>query len=182
MLCEDGESSRSHGLPKPILEKQAENIGAQSVFRSASWDDYEEEFIAALKEFKKGGIDVGVFGDIDLAPHREWVERVCGIVGITPLLPLWKRKRRELLEEFIALGFTAQIIVVNEEKVDSSFLGKCIDSQSITDMEKAGIDPSGELGEYHTVVTKGPIFSSKVEVKIQGEEHQEGYRFLKMTL
>jgi hypothetical protein len=84
MLCEDGESSRSHGLPKPILEKQAENIGVQSVFRSASWDDYEEEFIAALKEFKKGGIDVGVFGDIDLAPHREWVERVCGIVGITP--------------------------------------------------------------------------------------------------
>jgi uncharacterized protein (TIGR00290 family) len=182
ILSEDGESSRSHGLPKPLIEKQAWNLGLQADFRSASWEQYEAEFISALKEIKRSGIEVGIFGDIDVDSHREWVLRVCDVAGIEPIHPLWKRDRRELLEEFIALGFSAQIVVINEKMLDKRFLGKIIGPRSITEMEEAGIDPSGELGEYHTVVTNGPIFSSEVEVKGNGQEHHEGYWFLKMGL
>jgi len=182
ILCEDGVTSRSHALPKPLIEEQARNLGLQPVFRSASWQQYEVEFISALHEFKKSGIEVGVFGDIDVDSHREWVRRVCGVAGIVPVHPLWKRDRRELLEEFIALGFSAQIVVINEQKLDKRFLGKIIQAQTISEMEEAGIDPSGELGEYHTVVTGGPIFSSKVEIKTVGQEHHEAYCFLKVDL
>ena len=182
ILSEDGVSSRSHALPKPLIEKQAKNLGLQPVFRSASWEQYEAEFISALQEFKRSGIEVGVFGDIDVDSHREWVRRVCGVAGIEPIHPLWKRNRRKLLEEFIALGFIAQIVVINENKMDKRFLGNIIQPQTISEMEEAGIDPSGELGEYHTVVTNGPIFSSRVEVKESGREHHEGYWFLKMGL
>jgi diphthine-ammonia ligase len=49
-------------------------------------------------------------------------------------------------------------------------------------MEEIGIDPSGELGEYHTVVTNGPIFSSPVKIKPAGERHHEGYWFLTVDL
>ena len=182
ILSEDGASSRSHALPKRLIEKQARSLGLQPVFRSASWEQYEEEFISALKEFKRSGIEVGVFGDIDVDSHREWVRRVCGAAGIEPVHPLWKRNRRELLEEFIALGFIAQIVVINEQKLDKHFLGNIIQPQCISDMEEAGIDPSGELGEYHTVVTNGPIFSARVEVKVNIQEYHEGYWFLKMDL
>ncbi len=65
ILSEDGATSRSHALPKPLIEKQARSLGLKPVFRSASWKQYEAEFIAALQEFKRSGIEVGVFGDID---------------------------------------------------------------------------------------------------------------------
>jgi diphthamide synthase (EF-2-diphthine--ammonia ligase) len=43
---------------------------------------------------------------------------------MAPVHPLWKRDRRELLEEFIGLGFKARIGVVNEQKLSKNFLGK----------------------------------------------------------
>ncbi|MGD0822596.1 MAG: diphthine--ammonia ligase [Desulfomonilia bacterium] len=182
ILSEDGVTSRSHALPKPLIEEQARSLGLLSAFRSATWQQYEVEFVSALHEFKKSGIEVGVFGDIDVDSHREWVRRVCDDAGIVPIHPLWKRDRRELLEELIGLGFIAKIVVINEQKMDKSFLGKTIQAQTIVDMEENGIDPSGELGEYHTVVTDGPIFSSIVEIEPAGEQHHEGYWFLKVNL
>jgi len=182
ILSEDGISTRSHALPKPLIEEQAKSLGLKPVFRSASWEQYEVEFISALHEFKKAGIETGVFGDIDVESHREWVRRVCGVAGVIPVYALWQRNRRELLKEFIDLGFKAQIVVFNGQKLEKNFLGKTIQAQTITEMEEAGIDPSGELGEYHTVVTDGPMFSSKVEIKTAGQEHHEGYWFLKVDL
>jgi diphthine-ammonia ligase len=182
VLSEDGITSRSHALPKPLIEEQAKKLGLQAVFRSATWHQYEEEFISALREFKKMGINAGVFGDIDVESHREWVMRVCNIAGIQALHPLWQRNRRELLEEFIGLGFKAQVVVINEKMLDKSFLGKFIDASTINEMEKAGIDPSGELGEYHTVVTDGPIFASKLEIKASGVHNHDGYWFLNVGL
>ncbi|MCG7853222.1 MAG: diphthine--ammonia ligase, partial [Methanosarcinaceae archaeon] len=182
ILSEDGVTSRSHALHKALLEEQARSLGVQPVFRSASWQQYEVEFVSALYEFKKSGIEVGVFGDIDVDSHREWVRRVCDAAGIVALHPLWKRDRRELLEEFIGLGFRAQIVVINEQKMDKRFLGKIMQTHTIVEMEETGIDPSGELGEYHTVVTDGPIFSSSVKIETAGERHHEGYWFLKVNL
>ncbi|MHB8810294.1 MAG: Dph6-related ATP pyrophosphatase [Desulfobulbaceae bacterium] len=182
ILSEDGVTSRSHALPKPLLEEQARLLGVRSTFRNASWQQYEEKFIAALHEYRKAGIDVGVFGDIDVESHREWVRRVCDSAGIKPVHPLWQRNRRELLEEFIGLGFTARVVVINEQKLDRSFLGRTITPRTITKMEEAGIDPSGELGEYHTVVTDGPLFSARMEIKTAGQEHNEGYWFLRVGL
>ena len=182
ILSEDGVTSRSHGLPKPLIEEQARSLRLQSVFRSASWEQYEAEFISVLHEFKRSGIEVGVFGDIDVESHREWVQRVCKVAGIVPVHPLWKRQRRELLEEFISLGFKARIVVVNEQKLGKNFLGRGIDAQTITEMERVGIDPSGELGEYHTVVTDGPMFGRRVEIKAAGQEQHEGYWFLNVHL
>ena len=36
VLSEDGVTSRSHALPKPLIEEQARSLGLQPVFRSAS--------------------------------------------------------------------------------------------------------------------------------------------------
>jgi len=178
ILTEDGVTSRSHALPKRLIEAQADSLGLNPFFRSASWDAYEAEFIAALHEFKQAGIAVGVFGDIDVDAHREWVQRVCGVAGIVPVHPLWKRDRSGLLEEFIVLGFAARIVVVDERKLSVRFLGKTIEVQTLAEMEEAGCDPSGELGEYHTVVTDGPIFSAQVEIRSAGHRREAGYGFL----
>ena len=180
MLTEDGEHSRSHGLPRALLEAQARSLGVPIVFRAASWEDYEAVFVDALRELRADGIEAGVFGDIDLDPHREWVERVCGLADILPVHPLWQRERRGLLAEFIALGFQATIVVLNEDKLARRFLGKAIDAETVAELEEAGVDAAGEQGEYHTVVTAGPLFSTAIPLEIRGRIQREGYWFLEV--
>lgn len=178
VLSEDGVHTRSHALPRSLIEKQGERLNLETIFCSATWEQYEAEFVSALQQFKNAGIEVGVFGDIDVAAHREWVRRVCDDAGIVPVHPLWQKDRQGLLQEFIDLGFRARIVVLNEQKLDQRFLGKPIEAQTIAEMEAAGIDPSGELGEYHTLVTDGPLFSAPIDIRTTGHRCHEGYCFL----
>lgn len=180
MMAEDGLTSRSHRLPKILLEEQSKNLGIPIIFRSALWEDYEAEFIAALHEFRKKRIKFGVFGDIDIDTHMGWVKQVCRQTHMIPIHPLWNRNRLELLEEFIALDFTANIIVLKKEKLGKEFLGKKINRETIKKLVKSGVDSSGELGEYHTIVTSGPIFSSKINIKTKRKIQHEGYWFLEL--
>ncbi len=182
MMAEDDLKSRSHGLPKSLIEAQAVRLNVQASFRSASWEGYEKVFLTVLREFRENRIQSGVFGDIDIESHREWVGRVCAASGITPFHPLWKRNRRELLYEFVDLGFKATIVVVKEDKLGSEFLGRCLDRETIAELERSGIDASGESGEYHTVVTAGPLFSSEIGFKANRRYRHDGYWFLDVDL
>jgi len=182
MMTEDKERSRSHGLSVTVFKKQASSLEIPLVLRSSSWEDYEGTFLFAAREFRKEGVEYGVFGDIDLEPHLEWVNRICAAASIQACEPLWKRDRLELLNEFLSLGFKAMIIALKEGALDNDFLGRNLDHKVISDMKKAGIDASGENGEYHTVVIDGPIFSSPVHIEKGRQVIMDGYSFLDVSV
>ena len=140
-------------------------MGIPLVTCKTSWDNYEQNFVDIISKLRKEGIQYGVFGDIDLEAHLEWVERICASVKIESYEPLWKTPRRDLLDKFFKLGFKATVIAVKQGTLDSSFLGRTLNGEVINAMENAGIDASGEEGEYHTVVTDGPIFHHAVPIK-----------------
>jgi diphthamide synthase (EF-2-diphthine--ammonia ligase) len=48
-------------------------------------------------------------------------------------------------------------------------------------MQNSGIDPSGENGEYHTMVTNGPLFSNKIDCRVNKQEFHDGYWFLNVS-
>ena len=158
MLREDGIRSRSHGLRRDVIAAQAATLGIPLFTKCATWAGYEAAFIDALHKIRKKGITSGVFGDIDFPPHLEWEEKVCAQAGLIPYLPLWQDARPALLHEFIALGYKALIVRVNENKLNRKFLGRIIDLEIVGEFQKIGIDPCGENGEYHTIVVDGPIF------------------------
>ena len=182
MMTEDKERSRSHGLSISVFKKQASSLGIPLVLRYSSWADYEETFVSAAREFRDDGMEYGVFGDIDLEPHLEWVKRVCASASIKEYEPLWKRDRTELLNEFLSLEFKAMIIAVKQGTLDNSYLGQILDHQLINDMKKVGIDASGEKGEYHTVVIDGPIFSSPLHLEKGKQVIMDGYGFLDVSV
>ncbi len=170
MLSENGTHSRSHHLSVVALKLQAEAMGIPIVQRQATWGGYEEEFKKALAVFKEEDVQAGVFGDIDVQEHRDWVERVCSESGLNAMLPLWQRSRESLMDEFIAAGFKAVIVAVKLECMGSEWLGKQIDRQFVEDMKRLPqVDLCGENGEYHTFVYDGPIFKKPVEF-IAGEK------------
>jgi len=168
MLSEEGERSKSHGLPLRILEQQAASLGVPLITVAASWEDYEKVFIGQLREFKAKGVEVGVFGDIDLEEHRQWQENACAAAGMKAYLPLWGKSRQKVVTELVDLGFQAVIVAVNEEIMDRSYLGRVLDKQLMLKLAADGIDVAGENGEFHTIVTNGPLFRFPVNLKING--------------
>ena len=178
MLREDGARSRSHGLPLDVLEAQAASLGIPLVARTASWSDYESVIVAALRELKDAGARAGVFGDIDLDCHREWEEKVCGAARIEAWLPLWQTPRLALLNEFLLLGFEALVVATDDGQLGKDYLGRVLDRELVGEFERLRIDPSGEEGEYHTLVTGGPIFGEPVRVEVGEHTLCDGHWFL----
>jgi diphthine-ammonia ligase len=165
VLNEQGEISRSHGIPKVVLEKQAEMLGLPLYAVPASWETYETTFVESLQLLKqKYQLTHGVFGDIDLEAHREWEEKVCERAGINPMLPLWKRDRKELVLEMLAQGIETYIVSCNE-KMGESFLGKQLTVDLVSELETLGVDPCGENGEFHTLVVNMPMFAERIRVR-----------------
>lgn len=159
MVSEDGKHCRSHGVSSDLLKKQAGCIGIPIIQSRSSWQDYERKFKEAVSNLD--GIEAGIFGDIDLQEHKDWVEGVCKDLGIKSILPLWNENRENLLRQFIKLGFEAVVVA---SKLDS-LIGRIVDEKFIKDLKTMNnIDLCGEKGEYHTFVFKGPIFKKPVEI------------------
>jgi uncharacterized protein (TIGR00290 family) len=183
MITEDGEVSRSHGIRTGIMQLQAEAIGIPILQQRSSWKSYETEFKKAIAILKNKGVEIGIFGDLDLKEHKEWEERICKESGISALLPLWGEKSREtLLREFIGAGFEAVIVTVKKDALQDEWLGRRIDETFIGEISKvAGVDPSGENGEYHTFVLSGPIFNKRLHILKSEKITREGYGFLDIS-
>ncbi|MDP2928027.1 MAG: diphthine--ammonia ligase [Candidatus Omnitrophota bacterium] len=181
MLSENGTHSRSHHLSVAMLKAQAEAMGIPIMQRQATWGGYEEEFKKALTFFKKEGVQAGVFGDIDVQEHRDWVERVCSESGLNAILPLWQRSRESLMGEFIACGFKAVIVAVKLECMGSEWLGRQLDAEFVRDIKRLPqVDLCGENGEYHTFVYDGPIFKKPVEFTTGEKVLKDNHWFLNL--
>ena len=178
MLDERGQRSRSHGLPVEVLQAQAGSLGIPLITAQASWEDYEDAFIAALRTAASEGAQASVFGDIDFEENRAWEEKVSRQAELKAYIPLWQQSREELLRTFLELGFKTTIIATKDDKLGKRFLGRELDSALLVEFEQAGIDLSGEAGEYHTIVTDGPLFNEPLSL-LKGEiTHHAGVWFL----
>lgn len=182
MMTEEGERSRAHGLSQGVLRKQAESLGIPLITAATSWESYERVLRNSLATLRDKGVEAGVFGDIDLLEHREWIEGVCQKEQIDPYFPLWNLGRVEVVREFVRLGFQAMIVAVQDGVLSKSFLGKSLTEELIDNMIRQGIDPAGEAGEYHTLVTAGPIFSGPLSVTIKDCSLRDGYWYLDISL
>jgi uncharacterized protein (TIGR00290 family) len=177
-ISEDGERSRSHGIKAEVLNLQAKAIGIPLVQVRTSWEDYEENFKRVVTELKQKGIEGGVFGDIDLEEHREWVERVCAELEIEPLLPLWGIKPGDLLADFGKGGFKAMVVAT---RLQESLLGRSLDETFLDEIRRLNSHPCGESGEYHTFVFDGPIFQRPLKVISGKKEKRDSVWFLEIA-
>lgn len=167
MFDESGERSRSHAVPRKLIEAQADALGIELVTANASWQNYEQVFIEQLKNFQSAQITHGIFGDIDLQDHRDWEEKVCAAAEIEAVLPLWLENRYQMVEEFWAEGFKSVVVCINEKYLDAGLCGRVFDEKFVADLP-ATVDACGENGEFHTFVFDGKIFKNPVNYEIAG--------------
>lgn len=179
MLHEDGRVSRGHGLPLELLQTQAAALGLPLVTRATTWDGYEAAFVDALTELRERGVEAMVYGDIDLQPHRDWVEGVSAAAGLSAHLPLWQEPRRALIDELFAGGVRATVVAVDAARLDARFAGCELTPELVAQIEAAGADACGEEGEYHTVVTSSPLFRAPVPLVWDGVVSRDGHWVLR---
>jgi uncharacterized protein (TIGR00290 family) len=180
MIIEDEGMSWPYGPQENILKMQAEAMDIPIIQAKSSWENYETAFRKVLRSLKSKGVEAGIFWDIDIEEHKEWMEIVCGEEGIKAFLPLWGEKKKEtLMRELVEAGFEAIVVSVTEGLLEPDWLGRCIDLDFIEKISKIeGVDIYGDRGEYHTLVVSGPIFKKRINILKSENISHNGQCFL----
>src|SRR5579859_5867226 len=158
-----------HGVRLELLESQARAIGLplQKMFLShrSSNEEYLQKLTERLLAYKAEGVTSFAFGDIFLEDLKRWREDNLAKLGLRGVFPIWKRDSRELIREFIALGFGSLICCVNDAYLDQTSLGRNIDAEFVNGLSP-DVDPCGENGEFHSFAFAGPIFKTPLRIKV----------------
>ena len=154
-----------HGVPRVLLERQAECLGLplDIVFipKDCSNGEYEARMRETLTGFKREGVSSVVFGDIFLEGIREYREKNLAEVDMKAVFPLWGKDTAELARSFISSGFEAITTCIDSRILDKRFIGRTINEQFLSELPPE-IDPCGENGEFHSFVLNGPLFKDRV--------------------
>jgi uncharacterized protein (TIGR00290 family) len=165
-----------HGVRTELLEQQAEQIGIPlyqiRLPEMPSMEAYDNIMRGHLEHLKSEDITHSIFGDIFLEDLKNYRDARLAEVGLSGIYPLWKRDTKELINEFLRLGFGTVIACVQERLEE--FVGREIGGEVIASLP-AGVDVCGENGEFHTFTFKGPIFKNEIKYKT-GEKVFKAYK------
>ncbi|MFD2727326.1 Dph6-related ATP pyrophosphatase [Hyunsoonleella rubra] len=165
-----------HGLRKELLIAQTNALKIPVSFielpEMPSMAVYEQKMSATVSRLKSEGFTHSAFGDIFLEDLRTYREDQLAKHHFKAVFPIWKRDTKELLNEFLDLGFKTIIVCANSKYFDEGFVGTVIDKSFIDNLPE-DVDPCGENGEFHTFCFDGPIFKTPIEFKIGEKVYRE---------
>ena len=154
-----------HGVQRSLLEAQSNSLNIPfttiELPEEPDMSTYETILNEKISTLKQQDFTHTIFGDIFLEDLRKYREDKLKDLSIKAVFPLWKIDTAKLMNEFLAVGFKAIVVCVNEQYLDKSFCGRIIDEQFVHDLPK-GVDVCGENGEYHSFVFDGPIFKNPI--------------------
>jgi uncharacterized protein (TIGR00290 family) len=169
-----------HGFREELLDAQAEAVGLPVWKVPLPWpcanEVYEALMAEACARAVREGVDGIAFGDLFLEDIRAYRVAKMEGTGLEAVFPCWGLPTAELARAMIAAGFRAWLTCVDPRRLDRSFAGREFDEALLGELPE-GVDPCGELGEFHTFVSDGPVFARAVEV-VRGEVvERDGFVF-----
>ena len=169
-----------HGVRHELLDRQIEALGLPAIKvlipSPCPNEVYEARMEDACAAIKAQDVEHIVFGDLFLENIRAYREEKLSAVGMRAIFPLWQRETRKLANEMIESGLVAHLICVDPKRLDASFAGRLFDASLLRDLP-AEVDPCGENGEFHTVVSSGPMFCRPIGISIGEIVEREGFVF-----
>lgn len=173
-----------HGTRQSVLDRQlaALRLPCRKIFLPlpCSMADYETIMADVTLSIKAEGVTHVMFGDLFLEPLRLSRETKLAGVGMAGLFPLWKRDTAALARAMIDCGMIIHTVCVNATHLDASFVGRRFDHAFLAALP-ASVDPCGENGEFHTVVSGGPMFHDAFPLQIGEIVERDGYFFADAT-
>ena len=174
-----------HGTQRAIAIAQAESLGLPLIPVDLPYpcrnEDFDARMGACVERLKAQSIYDWVFGDLFLEDVRAYREERMIKAGLTPHFPLWGQDTTELAQEMLASGLVAHIVTMNPDKMSKELCGAQF-CQEFLDQLPEGIDPCGENGEFHTVVSYAPGFTEKLALQRGETVEREGFVYTDFTL
>jgi diphthamide synthase (EF-2-diphthine--ammonia ligase) len=172
-----GEVSASY-VPRALVEAQAAALGLplETVELPVPCpnDVYEQRTRASWAELRRRGATEVVYGDLFLADVRAYREQALRGTGLTARFPLWGRPTSEVAQEMLARGVRAVVVCVDPARAPGGIVGRAWDGELLAALP-ADVDPCGENGEFHTLVTDGPGFARPVAARVTGTAERDGF-------
>ena len=169
-----------HGVRRSLLQRQAAATGLPlleiEIPANCTNDLYERRMAAALGSAELATVEEVAFGDLFLEDIRAHRESGLAAAGKRARFPVWGRDTVSLARRFLAAGFRAILVCVDPRKLDPSFAGRDYDEGLLADLP-VGVDPCGELGEFHTFVIAGPILDRPIQCRRGEIVEREGFVF-----
>ena len=165
---EDEDRVAMHQVRRSILCAQAraaglplEELRLPDPCSGAAYDAIMQAFV---ERTIAAGITHIAFGDLFLEEVRRYREERLAGSGLQAIFPLWGSDTGELAAAMIDGGLAARVASVNLGKLGPEALGRAYGREFLAELAP-GSDPCGENGEFHTVVTSGPMFRRAIEVE-----------------
>jgi uncharacterized protein (TIGR00290 family) len=169
-----------HGVRDSLLDRQIAELGLPVIKvplpSPCPNEIYEARMAEATARIKAQGVRHMIFGDLFLEDIRAYRDQKLSAAGMEAIYPLWGRDTRVLAEEMIASGLAAHIVCLDPRRIDRKFAGRRFDRDLLRELPP-DIDPCGENGEFHTVVTAGPMFKAAIPVTVGETVERDGFVF-----
>jgi uncharacterized protein (TIGR00290 family) len=157
-----------HGVREELLDQQAAAIGLPLhkiyIPEQVNMELYDALMRRHLQTLVDDGVTHTIFGDLFLEDLKAYREQRLAELNLTGVFPLWQQDTTELAQKFVAQGFRAVTVCVNEKQLDRSFVGQEMNTAFFASLPP-GVDPCGENGEYHSFVYDGPLFAQAIPLK-----------------
>ncbi len=174
-----GEDSYLFHIPNvhlTTLHSEAMGIPLKQAAVSGEPEEELEILKGVLRELDVEGLITGA-----IASDYQWsrFNRIGEEIGVKVFSPVWRKDQMRVMEDIVQAGFEVMIVGVAAEGLDESWLGRMIDDECLKDLQRLeqekGINPSGEGGEYETLVLDGPNFEKRLQIKVS-EKTWDGTR------
>jgi diphthamide synthase (EF-2-diphthine--ammonia ligase) len=76
----------------------------------------------------------------------------------------------------IASGLIAHLVCLDPRRLGREFAGRRFDERLLAELPP-DVDPCGENGEFHTVVSAGPMFAAPIDVQVGEVVERDGFVF-----
>jgi uncharacterized protein (TIGR00290 family) len=173
---------RFHGVPVAVMRAQAEALGLATTLVATAAETFEAAFLETLGALRAAGLAGVIFGDVHLADVRAWYEERVRAAGLRHIEPLWGEAPLALARESVDRGYCALLTCLEEARTRPEWLGQPLSEALLEAFVAAGIDPCGERGEYHTLVTDGPLLRAPLRVRLGASVSGGGFTQLDVQL
>jgi uncharacterized protein (TIGR00290 family) len=169
-----------HGVRDDVLDRQIAALGLPALKvmlpNPCSNEIYQERMAQACARIKEQGVRHIVFGDLFLEDIRAYREQQLAAVGMTGIFPLWQRDTAVLARAMIDSGMVAHLVCVDPRRLGREFAGRRFDGRLLDELPSQ-VDPCGENGEFHTLVSAGPMFADSIDVRVGEIVERDGFVF-----
>ena len=174
-----GDEVPFQATPRGVVAMQAELLGLPLIMIELpevfpSNEIYQSTIVNVLKQSSLT-IDAVAFGDMFCNGIADYRRSYIEPAGWECVFPLLGEESSKLADEIIERGIETFLVTIDTNALSAEYCGQSYTTSLLENLPN-GVDPCGEDGEFHTLVTKAPSFNGAIKVSLL--EVDRGERFV----